>query len=40
MHAHQDHILALCHMAHQQELNDVFIHGFLDGRDTSPQSAL
>lgn len=40
VHAHQDHILALCHMAHQQELNDVYIHGFLDGRDTSPQSAL
>lgn len=40
VHAHQEHILALCHMAYQQNISDVAIHGFLDGRDTSPQSAL
>lgn len=40
VHAHQNHIIALCQMAKLQWCEDVFIHGFLDGRDTPPQSAL
>jgi len=40
VHAHQDHIVALCQMAKAQWCDDVAIHGFLDGRDTAPQSAL
>lgn len=40
VHAHQDHIVALCQMAKVQWCEDLCIHGFLDGRDTSPQSAL
>ena len=40
VHAHQDHIIALCQMAKFQWCNDVAIHGFLDGRDTAPQSGL
>jgi 2,3-bisphosphoglycerate-independent phosphoglycerate mutase len=40
VHAHQDHIIALCQIAKVQWCEDVVIHGFLDGRDTAPQSAL
>ncbi len=38
VHAHQDHIAALAEHAADQGLR-VFIHGFLDGRDTPPSSA-
>lgn len=40
VHAHINHLKALCDAAGEQGLNDVFIHGFLDGRDTDPNSGL
>ncbi len=41
VHSHVNHILALADCAHQQGLdNQLFLHAFLDGRDTPPQSAL
>lgn len=42
VHAHIDHLKALCDAAKTANLtNDqVFIHGFLDGRDTDPNSGL
>lgn len=40
VHAHINHLKALCDTAGQQGLNDVFIHAFLDGRDTDPNSGL
>src|SRR3954465_13728842 len=40
VHAHINHLKALCDAAKEQELSDVFIHAFLDGRDTDPQSGL
>ncbi|MDQ7947833.1 MAG: 2,3-bisphosphoglycerate-independent phosphoglycerate mutase [Pedobacter sp.] len=40
VHAHINHLKALCDAAHGQGLKDVFIHGFLDGRDTDPNAGL
>jgi 2,3-bisphosphoglycerate-independent phosphoglycerate mutase len=40
VHSHIDHILAMFDMAKAQGLSRVFFHAFLDGRDTSPSSAL
>ena len=39
VHSHQDHIHAMLEMAAKQGLHKVFIHVFLDGRDTPPISA-
>ena len=39
VHSHIDHILAMLETAAQQGLNKVYIHAFLDGRDTPPISA-
>jgi 2,3-bisphosphoglycerate-independent phosphoglycerate mutase len=39
VHSHQDHIAALARILDRQGLN-VWIHAFLDGRDTPPKSAL
>jgi 2,3-bisphosphoglycerate-independent phosphoglycerate mutase len=40
VHSHEDHIHALLKLAANQGMRDrVYIHVFLDGRDTSPQSA-
>ncbi len=40
VHSHEQHIFALIQLAAQQQAPDVYIHAFLDGRDTPPQSAL
>lgn len=40
VHAHIEHLKALCDAANEQGLKDVFIHAFLDGRDTDPNSGL
>jgi 2,3-bisphosphoglycerate-independent phosphoglycerate mutase len=40
VHSHIDHILTMLEMAAQQGLSKVFIHAFLDGRDTPPISAV
>ncbi|MES2419238.1 MAG: 2,3-bisphosphoglycerate-independent phosphoglycerate mutase [Bacteroidota bacterium] len=40
VHAHIDHLKALCDAAHEEGLKEVFIHAFLDGRDTDPNSGL
>ncbi len=39
VHSHQDHMAAAAKIAADQGL-DVWIHGFLDGRDTPPKSAV
>src|SRR5262245_42965541 len=36
VHSHQEHLHALLRMARKQGVRDVFVHVFLDGRDTSP----
>jgi 2,3-bisphosphoglycerate-independent phosphoglycerate mutase len=39
VHSHQDHIHAMLDMAAQLGLTQVYVHAFLDGRDTPPISA-
>lgn len=39
VHSHQEHIHAMIKMAALQGLSKVYIHAFLDGRDTPPISA-
>ena len=38
VHSHIDHLYALLELAKQEGLKDVYVHCFLDGRDTPPQS--
>lgn len=40
VHSHQNHIYALLEMAKAQAVPEVFVHVFLDGRDTPPASGL
>ncbi|WP_456268921.1 2,3-bisphosphoglycerate-independent phosphoglycerate mutase [Kushneria sp. AK178] len=40
VHSHEDHVLALAELAQARGAKKVYIHAFLDGRDTAPQSAL
>lgn len=39
VHSHVDHIAALCEMAAAKGLEKLYIHAFLDGRDTPPRCA-
>lgn len=39
VHSHEDHIHAMAEMAVRQGLQKVYVHAFLDGRDTPPVSA-
>ncbi len=39
VHSHEDHILALMDLAHSNGVKQIYVHAFLDGRDTPPQSA-
>ncbi|HIJ85955.1 MAG TPA: 2,3-bisphosphoglycerate-independent phosphoglycerate mutase [Magnetococcales bacterium] len=40
VHSHTDHFLAVVEAAHHLGIEKIFIHAFLDGRDTPPRSAL
>lgn len=40
VHSHYEHLFALLELAKQQGLTDVYVHGFLDGRDVGPQTGL
>lgn len=39
VHSHQDHIHAMIEMAARTGLQKIYVHAFLDGRDTPPKSA-
>ncbi len=39
VHSHIDHLIALLDMAKKNDLKNVYVHAFTDGRDTDPQSA-
>jgi 2,3-bisphosphoglycerate-independent phosphoglycerate mutase len=39
VHSHQQHFTAILDMAQQQNFSDIYVHAFLDGRDTPPKSA-
>ncbi len=38
VHSHTEHLYALLELAKKNGLQEVFVHGFLDGRDTPPTS--
>ncbi|MED1795872.1 2,3-bisphosphoglycerate-independent phosphoglycerate mutase [Brevibacillus nitrificans] len=40
VHSHIAHLFAILEMAKKQNFEKVYIHGFLDGRDVSPDSAV
>jgi 2,3-bisphosphoglycerate-independent phosphoglycerate mutase len=40
VHSHQRHLYALLRMAAQHKLTHVFVHAFMDGRDTMPTSGV
>ncbi|MDF2681532.1 MAG: 2,3-bisphosphoglycerate-independent phosphoglycerate mutase [Brevibacillus sp.] len=40
VHSHIAHLFAILEMAKEQDYDRVYIHGFLDGRDVSPDSAV
>jgi 2,3-bisphosphoglycerate-independent phosphoglycerate mutase len=40
VHAHLDHLKALCQVAQTHAVERLFVHAFTDGRDTAPQSAI
>ncbi len=39
VHSHEHHIHAMVEMAAKAGVKDIYLHAFLDGRDTPPQSA-
>ena len=39
VHSHLDHLFALLELAKKHHLTEVYLHLFLDGRDTAPKSA-
>jgi len=39
VHSHEDHIFAMMELAQQRGATKVYLHAFLDGRDTPPRSA-
>lgn len=40
VHSHQDHLYALLDLAKMSGVKEVFVHAFMDGRDTPPASGL
>lgn len=39
VHSHIEHLKALLEFAKRQDVKDVYVHAFLDGRDVGPQTA-
>lgn len=39
VHSHEDHLVAMLELARQQGAKHIYLHAFLDGRDTPPRSA-
>lgn len=40
IHSHIDHLKALCSIAAEQEVSELYIHAFTDGRDADPKSGI
>lgn len=40
VHAHIDHLIALCKLASAAGVKNIYIHAFLDGRDTDPKGGV
>ncbi len=39
VHSHEEHLAAMVELAAQRGAEHIYVHGFLDGRDTPPRSA-
>lgn len=39
VHSHQDHLVAMAELAFKRGADKIYLHAFLDGRDTPPKSA-
>jgi 2,3-bisphosphoglycerate-independent phosphoglycerate mutase len=39
VHSHQDHLVAMAELAARRGAGNIYLHAFLDGRDTPPRSA-
>ncbi len=39
VHSHEEHLAATCKLAAERGAQQIYVHAFLDGRDTPPQSA-
>lgn len=39
VHSHEDHIMAMVEMAAERGAEKIYLHAFLDGRDTPPRSS-
>ncbi|MEC9319449.1 MAG: 2,3-bisphosphoglycerate-independent phosphoglycerate mutase, partial [Pseudomonadota bacterium] len=39
VHSHEEHLMAMVELAHKKGAQQIYVHGFLDGRDTPPKSA-
>jgi 2,3-bisphosphoglycerate-independent phosphoglycerate mutase len=39
VHSHQDHLVAMAELAAKRGAQNIYLHAFLDGRDTPPKSA-
>ncbi len=39
VHSHQDHLVAMAELAAKRGAEQIYLHAFLDGRDTPPKSA-
>lgn len=40
VHSHINHLIRLCELAAEKGLKKIFIHAFLDGRDTDPKNGI
>lgn len=40
VHSHYEHLFALIKLAAEQGVKEVYVHGFLDGRDVGPKTAV
>jgi 2,3-bisphosphoglycerate-independent phosphoglycerate mutase len=40
VHSHINHLKGICTIAHQEGIQNLFVHAFTDGRDTDPKSGL
>lgn len=40
VHSHTEHLKGLLQLAKKENIEKVYVHAFLDGRDTAPQSAI
>lgn len=39
VHSHEEHLVAMIELAHREGARQIYLHAFLDGRDTPPRSA-